>query len=93
MKHFPNGFTSWYETHHEVVTWFTLQCNNTGSIPEQIMANAGTGCAYEFCEWVTDEFEKLNKDREWDGEFFDEIEDYLNSIKEYSGISIINHVL
>jgi hypothetical protein len=27
---------------------------------------------------LTDEFELLNKDREWDGEFFDEIERFLD---------------
>ena len=39
----------------------------------------GTGGMYELAEELTDEFEKLNADREWDGEFFDEIEEFITS--------------
>lgn len=39
--------------------------------------NSGTGGIYELGEQWTDEFEELNKGREWDGEFFDELEAFL----------------
>ena len=38
----------------------------------------GHGGLYELAEELTDEFELLNKGRVWDGEFFDEIEEFLS---------------
>lgn len=81
-KHFPNGFTSWQETHYEVVSTMTFYLHNH---PE-IVIDGGTGRLYEFAEEWTDKFEELNKDREWDGEFFEEIDQFiyerLNNLKE-----------
>lgn len=37
---------------------------------------------YELAEELTDKFETLNQNREWDGEFFDEIEAFL--IEEFA---------
>jgi hypothetical protein len=39
----------------------------------------GTGGLYELAESLTDDFEKLNAGRLWDGEFFEEIWDFLES--------------
>jgi hypothetical protein len=80
MKNFPNGFTSWQETHFEVVSYISdLRYISPikSNVIEEIHLNKGTGGFYELAEDLTDEFELLNKDREWDGEFFDEIEDFL----------------
>ena len=39
----------------------------------------GAGGFYELAQELTDKFEMLNKDREWDGDFWDEIEQFLES--------------
>jgi hypothetical protein len=81
MKNFPNGFESWAETHHEVVSAITLTMNQD-EYPiklEEIQLSQGSGGIWEFCIELTDEFEKLNDGRVWDGEFYDEIEEFINS--------------
>lgn len=77
-KYFPNGFSSWAETHHEVVSEITQVM--LGELPaklEEIQLSQGTGGIWEFCITLTDDFEWKNKDREWDGEFYDEIEEFI----------------
>ena len=77
-KQFPNGFASWQETHYEIVEHLTLTLDKEGSMAERVHNNMGIGGLYELAEDLTDEFEELNNGREWDGEFFDEIELFLN---------------
>lgn len=80
-KKFINGFISWQETHFEVVDFITtirVQDTLTGVIAER-QESQGTGGLYELAEEWTDEFEILNKGREWDGEFFDEIEEFCKN--------------
>jgi hypothetical protein len=45
---------------------------------EKTIKEKGHGGLYELAEDLTDEFETINKNREWDGEFFEEIETFLN---------------
>jgi hypothetical protein len=79
-KHFPNGFESWMETHYEVVEAMTtvLLRDDTSNVVTDRQEKQGHGGLYEFAEELTDEFELMNEGREWDGEFFDEIEKFLN---------------
>jgi hypothetical protein len=80
-KQFPNGFSSWAETHHEIVSAITLAMEDPISMPislEEIQLEQGTGGIWEFCIQLTDEFESLNRGREWDGEFFEELEEFIN---------------
>lgn len=80
-KEFPNGFTSWTETHHEVVRAIALADNGcTSVVVSSVAGMKGTGGLYELAEELTDKFEELHKDTEWDGEFFDVVEEFL--IKE-----------
>jgi len=37
----------------------------------------GRGALYELAEDWTNQFEERNKNRDWDGEFFDEIEQFI----------------
>lgn len=76
-KHFPNGFASWMETHHEVVEFITLNADN-GEVHRRRQLQ-GIGGIYELAEKWTDEFEKLHEGRQWDGEYFDEVEEFLAS--------------
>ncbi|MEN9512512.1 MAG: Cellulophaga phage phi4:1 [Bacteroidota bacterium] len=84
MKEFPNGFTSWQETHYEVVAAITNELADDhysefrDDLVHKILRENGHGGLYELAEDLTDEFELLNKGREWDGEFFEEIERFLD---------------
>lgn len=76
----PNGFDSWHETHFEVVAAITREHQKdqpAGVVKERHEAQ-GHGGLYELAKELTDEFELLNDGRLWDGEFFDEIEEFLN---------------
>ena len=70
----PNGLTSWIETHHEIVSEISIMLAAVeNNLPTRVMETRGTGGVYELGEELTDKFERINEDREWDGEFFDEI--------------------
>jgi hypothetical protein len=80
---FPNGFTSWIETHHEVVAYITRQLElndymTEGTKVRKAYESQGTGGLYELAEDWTSAFESENKDKDWDGDFFDEIEVFLD---------------
>ena len=80
VKMFPNGFISWYETFYEVVANITFWREGV-SLPKRIKTvqeEQGTGGLYELAKELTDKFELLHKDREWDGDFFDEIDKFLD---------------
>lgn len=80
MKTFPNDFTSWIETFYEVVSKLNkLEQESNNTFNDLIDSKGGIGGMYEFAEDLTDEFENLNENREWDGEFFDEIESFMNN--------------
>jgi hypothetical protein len=83
MKNQQKPDISWIETHHEIVSAIAISLYLDE--PDTIFINRreeqGTGGLYELAEELTDEFELLNKDREWDGEFFDEIEEFIQSKK------------
>ena len=87
---FPNGFTNWVETHHEIVQEISMRLSTDkthvrADSPSKIVReyrDGGTGRMYEIAEDLTDKFEKKNKGREWDGEFFDEIEGFMKKYDE-----------
>ena len=82
---FPNGFDSWQETHFEVVMGIadTLVPDLANAIEENSVAykrqeEQGTGGLYELAEELTNEFETINQGKEWDGEFRDELDKFLD---------------
>lgn len=77
---FPNGITSYLETFYEIVAEITLYVDFEGLSNRDILIQGieGRGGLYELAEKLTDKFENLYKDKEWDGEFFDTIDDFLN---------------
>jgi hypothetical protein len=81
MKEFPNGFDSWVETNFEVVDFIMTELNHSENTEHsrvhKVQSGYGRGGLYELAEEWTDAFERKNKDREWDGEFFDEIDEFL----------------
>lgn len=76
-KTFINGFQSWQETHFEIVSFITNPKNINNPIIDEVIKHQGTGGLYELAEELTDEFESISKNKEWDGDFFDEIELFL----------------
>jgi hypothetical protein len=82
LNKFPNGITSYLETYYEVVSELTqvrLTNFEESNIVNNTMRQQGTSGMYELAEELTDEFEKTNAGREWDGEFFDELADFFKS--------------
>ena len=80
---FVNGFRSWIETYHEVVSFMTLQYERDTDFSSpmfKVNEERGTEGWYELAEELTNKFENLHKGRKWDGEFFEELEHFL--IKE-----------
>jgi len=79
IKHFPNGFGSWQETHFEIVSEINLELikDTPSGIIGSTYESQGVGGMYELAEDWTDEFELLNEGRLWDGEFFDEIRQFV----------------
>lgn len=81
----PNGFESWYETYFYVAT-------EVGHVARQdkpwgiVLAAIEQGGSFDITNLavaLTNEFEKLNEDREWHGEYLDELEDFIeNKLKE-----------
>jgi len=78
MKKLPNGFASWQETHYEIVAMLTLAYEEENPITTEYNEKHGTGGMYELAEDWTFKFEEQTKGRKWDGEFFDEIEEFFD---------------
>ena len=80
-KLFPNGFENWYETFYEIVAEinFWMQGNSPPFKIKNIHNEYGICGLCELARELTDKFELLHKGREWDGEFFDEIEKFLET--------------
>jgi hypothetical protein len=87
MTIFPNGFSSWAETHFEVIAEITRTWDEDdrelGQKPrnrvERVQDEQGRGGLYELAEELTIKFEQKNKGKAWDGEFFDAIEEFLKT--------------
>ena len=80
-KRFPNGFTSWMETHYEVVAKIEerLAIRATG-VAHKRQHLQGIGGLYELSEELTDKFELEFEGEEWEGnDFFDTIGRFLDT--------------
>jgi len=85
MKHFPNGFDAWMETHYEVVQAITLKLADEDmeedSALYERLEEEGTGGMYTLSEELTDAFEEEYEGAEW-GEkldYYDTLENFLNT--------------
>lgn len=84
---FENGFANWYETFFEVSS-FIEQVLNSYDDPEHSVINKvqeaeGRGGLYELARKWTNLFEIIHKGKTWDGEFFEEIEKFLQVQNSY----------
>jgi hypothetical protein len=80
VSRFPNGFTNWHETHYEVVQAITYELMKEKPQGRSLAVQEadGHGGLYDLAKDLTDEFELANKDRQWDGDFFDAVEEFCN---------------
>jgi hypothetical protein len=71
--------TEYLEIYFEIVVRIgqdiTKPYNN---VANQRYEAQGRGGLYELAQELTDEFQEKFKDHQWDGDFFDEIESFLN---------------
>jgi hypothetical protein len=74
---FPNGFTSWYETFFEISAYMIETCDVEGTIAHHYEMIGGRGMLYEIAHNLTDEFEYKHQLKNWDGEFFDYIDEFM----------------
>lgn len=80
-REFPNGFTSWSETHYEVVLEFARRMDNLDGSPAlKALFNAhGTNGLYGASVRLTDSFESQNEGETWETrDWRDELETCLN---------------
>jgi hypothetical protein len=78
---FPNGIDSWIETHYEVSA--ALNADAAKDQPSALVrqwqqAEGSRPGLYQIAKELTNEFENLNKGRQWDGEFYDEIDGFMD---------------
>jgi len=84
-KVFPNGFSSWLETYHEIVSFITIERLSDkprGNIKE-VSETQGIGGIYELAEDWTDKFEKEFEGYSWADEgdgYFETLENWLEAI-------------
>jgi hypothetical protein len=79
---FPNGFTSWMETHHEIVSKIAremIHVNIKSNVIHERFKKQGTGGLYELAEELTNKFENQYKDETWEeNDWFDTMSKFLN---------------
>jgi hypothetical protein len=85
-QYFPNGFDSWYETHHHIVAHLESTRHYSGSAANRADSENGLGGVWELAKRLTDRFEGTYKGIEWGGdnkpEYFDTLEDFLRLTDE-----------
>ncbi len=74
-----NGLPSYLETHFEIVDLICIDTDNEDSLAYHIAETQGRGGMYKLAEKLTDEFEEIYQGREWDGDFFDTISEFINN--------------
>lgn len=75
-------FESYLETHFEIVSYITQKLDQphpAENIIDAIYETQGTGGLYMLAKKWTEEFETIHKNTEWDGDFFDTLEEFLKT--------------
>ena len=76
---YKDELSDYLETYHEITRciWEAIDSDFLNEI-KLVYDQNGTGAMYELARAYTDEFQRLHHDRQWDGDFFDEIENFMN---------------
>ena len=72
----------WIETHFEMVAGIAVEMIKEpvlSTVISKRYEDQGRGGMWELAEEMTNKFIEQNKDKVWDGEFFDEIESFIES--------------
>ena len=77
LSKFVNGFDSWIETYSEVSRIIRELIEEENPVIKPQYEQTGYGLIYELSEQITDEFETMYKGKEWDGDWFDTLEDFI----------------
>jgi hypothetical protein len=76
---FVNGFDSWIETYSEISRLIRELIENENPNITKLYEEVGYGLIYELSKKFTNEFEYINKNKEWDGDWFDALENFIES--------------
>lgn len=92
METNQNARYSWAETFYEVVSYLERHLNSPELYDHQEDGKLGMGMRIkewrkeighadlvEFAMHCADQFEKKNEGRDWDGEFYDEVWEFMNT--------------
>jgi hypothetical protein len=77
LAKFVNGFDSWIETYSEVSRIIREVIEQENPIIQSQYEQTGYGLIYELSIKITDEFETMYKGKEWDGDWFDTLEEFV----------------
>lgn len=77
ISKFVNGFDSWIETYSEVSRIIRELIEQENPVIKPQYEQTGYGLIYLLSEQITDEFETMYKGKEWDGDWFDTLEEYV----------------
>lgn len=81
MKTFENNKSTYLETHYEVSVRLYYNLNRgQGAEYRKLMdlyEKHGRGIMWQLAEQITDSFEKQNEGSEWDGEWEDEVGNFI----------------
>jgi hypothetical protein len=73
------AFSMWHETHFEIVSAIVLEAakDEPEGIVNEVQETQGIGGLYELATDLTNQFEEMHFNREWEGDFFDTIEAFI----------------
>ena len=82
-----NKLTDFLETYHEITRciWEAIDSDTSNEI-QTIYELEGTGAMYDLAKAFTSEFQKLHENTEWDGQYYDTIETFMNLKKQNSSL-------
>lgn len=82
LKHFPNGFQSWMETHYQIASSIERAVDNpTPNVATSVRDDHGLCGLWELSDNLTDLFEEKHKDQypTWDLDYFDTMEEFIEN--------------
>ena len=83
VTEYKDELSDYLETYHEITRciWEAIDSDFLNEI-KLVYDQNGTGAMYELAKAFTDEFQRIHHARQWDGDFFDEIETFMNTKKQ-----------
>lgn len=90
--HFPTDFDSWQQTHFEIVEnlidQYRLKREEQPNFFRSLFARFGKAICYAIAKDWTEEFEKMNKNKQWKDDFEEEVRKFVQQkIKEEEQVS------